>query len=188
MRLRSTSAVSSECLRLSVQILKVRSVSAVSRSTFSLCERLHSFVPTACSSPLVRLCRYAGYFIPTPSMRPWLKWIHYVVDPISYSYEVSLFDEVRGPRQNADIVFLRRRYSRTSSTTSTSLVPPLKSFLPVPTTRTSPPSTKRALSPAQLPVLSSSREIVTSPSPTTFTTLESGATSESSPFKLSSSS
>ena len=43
-----------------------------------------------CGVALNVLVMYAGYFIPTPSMRPWLKWVHYVVDPISYSYEVRL--------------------------------------------------------------------------------------------------
>ncbi|GAA6022493.1 hypothetical protein JCM11491_001696 [Sporobolomyces phaffii] len=42
-----------------------------------------------CGVALNILVMYAGYFIPTPSMRPWLKWIHYVVDPISYSYEIQ---------------------------------------------------------------------------------------------------
>lgn len=41
-----------------------------------------------CGVALNVLVMSAGYFIPTPSMRPWLKWVHYVVDPISYSYEV----------------------------------------------------------------------------------------------------
>ncbi|GAA5993865.1 hypothetical protein JCM5350_006822 [Sporobolomyces pararoseus] len=46
-----------------------------------------------CGVALNILVMYAGYFIPTPSMRPWLKWIHYVVDPISYSYEAVLANE-----------------------------------------------------------------------------------------------
>ncbi|GAA5889931.1 hypothetical protein JCM5296_003652 [Sporobolomyces johnsonii] len=46
-----------------------------------------------CGVALNILVMYAGYFIPTPSMRPWLKWIHYIVDPISYSYEAVLANE-----------------------------------------------------------------------------------------------
>ncbi|BGP36448.1 hypothetical protein JCM10449v2_000349 [Rhodotorula kratochvilovae] len=46
-----------------------------------------------CGVALNVLVMYAGYFIPTPSMRPWLKWIHYLVDPISYSYEAVLANE-----------------------------------------------------------------------------------------------
>ncbi|GAA5997309.1 uncharacterized protein JCM10292_000170 [Rhodotorula paludigena] len=46
-----------------------------------------------CGVALNILVMYAGYFIPTPSMRPWLKWIHYVIDPISYSYEAVLANE-----------------------------------------------------------------------------------------------
>ncbi|GAA5828180.1 hypothetical protein JCM11251_002621 [Rhodosporidiobolus azoricus] len=46
-----------------------------------------------CGLALNILVMYAGYFIPTPSMRSGLKWIHYVVDPISYSYEAVLSNE-----------------------------------------------------------------------------------------------
>ncbi|GAA6061045.1 hypothetical protein JCM10212_004619 [Sporobolomyces blumeae] len=46
-----------------------------------------------CGVALNILVMYAGYFIPTPSMRSWLKWIHYIVDPISYSYEAVLANE-----------------------------------------------------------------------------------------------
>ncbi|GAA5941325.1 hypothetical protein JCM3775_001542 [Rhodotorula graminis] len=49
-----------------------------------------------CGVALNVLVMYAGYFIPTPSMRPWLKWVHYVVDPISYSYEAVLANEFHG--------------------------------------------------------------------------------------------
>jgi ATP-binding cassette subfamily G (WHITE) protein 2 (SNQ2) len=41
-----------------------------------------------CGVALNVLVMSAGYFIPTPSMPPWLKWVHYGIDPISYSYEV----------------------------------------------------------------------------------------------------
>lgn len=51
-----------------------------------------------CGVALNVLVMYAGYFIPTPSMRPWLKWIHYVVDPISYSYEAVLANEFHALR------------------------------------------------------------------------------------------
>ncbi|BGP12461.1 hypothetical protein JCM10213_006973 [Rhodosporidiobolus nylandii] len=47
----------------------------------------------ACGIALNVLVMYAGYFIPTPSMRSGLKWIHYIVDPISYSYEAVLANE-----------------------------------------------------------------------------------------------
>ncbi|GAA5892143.1 hypothetical protein JCM6882_005707 [Rhodosporidiobolus microsporus] len=46
-----------------------------------------------CGVALNILVMYAGYFIPTPSLRSGLKWIHYVVDPISYSYEAVLANE-----------------------------------------------------------------------------------------------
>ncbi|SCV68567.1 BQ2448_688 [Microbotryum intermedium] len=46
-----------------------------------------------CGICLNILVIFAGYFIPTPSMRKGLKWIHYVVDPISYSYEAVLANE-----------------------------------------------------------------------------------------------
>ncbi|GAA6020195.1 hypothetical protein JCM10207_004364 [Rhodosporidiobolus poonsookiae] len=46
-----------------------------------------------CGIALNILVMYAGYFIPTPSMRSGLKWIHYVIDPISYSYEAVLANE-----------------------------------------------------------------------------------------------
>ncbi|GAA95733.1 uncharacterized protein L969DRAFT_92858 [Mixia osmundae IAM 14324] len=36
---------------------------------------------------------YAGYFIPMRSMRPWLKWLHYI-DPIHYAYESVLVNEL----------------------------------------------------------------------------------------------
>lgn len=42
-----------------------------------------------CGVALNIIVVYAGYFIPTSSMRPWLRWIHYGIDPISYSFEVS---------------------------------------------------------------------------------------------------
>ncbi|GAA5856240.1 hypothetical protein JCM8547_000835 [Rhodosporidiobolus lusitaniae] len=50
----------------------------------------------ACGLALNVLVMYAGYFIPTPSMRKGLKWIHYIVDPISYSYEAVLANEFHG--------------------------------------------------------------------------------------------
>ncbi|GAA5972654.1 hypothetical protein JCM11641_002957 [Rhodosporidiobolus odoratus] len=46
-----------------------------------------------CGVALNILVMYAGYFIPTPSMRAGLKWIHYIIDPISYSYEAVLANE-----------------------------------------------------------------------------------------------
>ncbi|GAA5873064.1 hypothetical protein JCM3774_000326 [Rhodotorula dairenensis] len=46
-----------------------------------------------CGVALNVLVICAGYFIPTPSMRPWLKWVHYAIDPISYSYEAVLANE-----------------------------------------------------------------------------------------------
>lgn len=51
-----------------------------------------------CGIALNVLVMSAGYFIPTPSMRPWLKWVHYVIDPISYSYEVSTDSYSSPPR------------------------------------------------------------------------------------------
>ncbi|KAL8286284.1 hypothetical protein RQP46_004772 [Phenoliferia psychrophenolica] len=48
-----------------------------------------------CGVALNILVVFAGYFIPTPSMRPWLRWIHYVVDPVSYAYEAVLSNEFR---------------------------------------------------------------------------------------------
>ncbi|KAM0755503.1 catalytic activity: RhaA is able to hydrolyze alpha-1 [Meredithblackwellia eburnea MCA 4105] len=49
-----------------------------------------------CGVALNVLVVFAGYFIPTPSMVPWLRWIHFIVDPISYSYEAVLSNEFRG--------------------------------------------------------------------------------------------
>ncbi|KAM0793564.1 hypothetical protein ACM66B_001000 [Microbotryomycetes sp. NB124-2] len=51
-----------------------------------------------CGICLNILVLYAGYFIPTYSMRSGLKWIHYVIDPISYSYEAVLANEFHNLR------------------------------------------------------------------------------------------
>ncbi|KAK4704462.1 hypothetical protein P7C70_g1739, partial [Phenoliferia sp. Uapishka_3] len=48
-----------------------------------------------CGVALNILVVFAGYFIPTPSMRPWLRWIHYVADPVAQSYEAVLSNEFR---------------------------------------------------------------------------------------------
>ncbi|KAH9813379.1 ABC-2 type transporter-domain-containing protein [Melampsora americana] len=49
-----------------------------------------------CGITLNILVVYAGYFIPTPTIRPGLRWIRYYIDPISYAYEAVLANEFRG--------------------------------------------------------------------------------------------
>lgn len=46
-----------------------------------------------CGLTLNILVVYAGLFVATPSMQPWLRWIHYIVDPIARAYEAVLSNE-----------------------------------------------------------------------------------------------
>lgn len=39
---------------------------------------------------------YGGYFIPTPSMRAWFKWIRNYLDPVSRAFEAVLSNELHG--------------------------------------------------------------------------------------------
>ncbi|KAI8462016.1 ABC-2 type transporter-domain-containing protein [Phakopsora pachyrhizi] len=39
---------------------------------------------------------YGGYFIPTPSMNPWLRWIRYYIDPVAFAFEAAISNEFKG--------------------------------------------------------------------------------------------